>query len=311
MTRPSMLLIGAATVLLLGGGLEAALAEERKPLPPGFVYLKDVDPTIVQDIRYATPFNFTSAPVPGYGGAECVLLREVALALKNAQEELRPQHLGLKVYDCYRPQRAVRAFVDWVKKPDSKGDERHYPRTQRVDLVKLGYISAASNHSYGTAVDLTLIARPREPSQTEPGKSYGSCIAPQAEREPDESMDMGTGFDCFDRQSRNPALIDPAEPEAKDEAPDEAAAESAQSGGRLSPPQPGTTGLSNGSAPTTRSAPKLDIGEEQRNWRLALFQVMTDHGFKGIRAEWWHYQFGHIGRPLKSQDFVIPARAAP
>src|SRR3974377_916310 len=120
MTRAAMLLIGAATVQLLGAAPEATVADERKPLPTGFVYLRDIDPTIVQDIRYATPFNFTGAPVPGYGAAECVLLREVALALQNAQEERRPQHLGLKVYDCYRPQRAVRAFVDWVKKPDSK-----------------------------------------------------------------------------------------------------------------------------------------------------------------------------------------------
>ena len=306
-----MLLIGSATFHLLGAGLGAALAEERNPLPPGFVYLRDIDPTIVQDIRYATPFNFTGAPVPGYGAAECVLLREVAFALKNVQDELRPQNLGLKVYDCYRPQRAVRAFVDWVKKPDSSGDERHYPRTQRVDLVKLGYISAISSHSYGTAVDLTLIALPREPLQAEPGKSYGSCLASKAEREPDESLDMGAGFDCFDNQSRSPALIDPAEPEAKDDAPEEAAAETAQKGGGLSWPQPGTTGLSNGAALANRAAPKLEITEEQRNWRLALFQVMIDHGFEGIRAEWWHYQFARIGRPLKPQDFVIPSRSAP
>src|SRR5208283_4149095 len=269
-----------------------------EPLPPNFVYLKDIDSTIVQDIRYATPFNFTGAPVPGYGAAECVLLREVALALKDVQEELRPQNLGLKVYDCYRPQRAVRAFVDWVKKPDARGDDRHYPRTQRTDLVKLGYISALSNHSYGTAVDLTLIALPREPLQAELGNSHGSCVAPQPEREPDESLDMGAGFDCFDKQSRNPALIDPAEPEAKDEAPDEAAAETARTGASLSSPQPGTTGVSDGAAPANGAASKLEISEEQRNWRLALFQVMTDHGFKGIRAEWWHYQFANIKRPL-------------
>ena len=128
-----------------------------------------------------------------------MLLREVALALKDAQEELRPQNLGLKVYDCYRPQRAVRAFVDWVKKPDAKGDDRHYPRTQRTDLVKLGYISALSNHSYGTAVDLTLIALPREPLQAELGnepwvlrRSSGRSVSPT------RVLDMGAGFDCFD-----------------------------------------------------------------------------------------------------------------
>ena len=112
-----------------------------------------------------------AAPVPGYGAPECVLLREVAVALKEVQDELRAKNLGLKVYDCYRPRRAVSAFVDWVKKPNSKGDESHYPNTSRADLLKLGYISAVSSHSYGTAVDLTLIALSAEPSRAELGKS--------------------------------------------------------------------------------------------------------------------------------------------
>ncbi len=277
MTRAATLLIGAATLYLLGGGPGAAFAEARKSLPPGFVYLKDIDPTIVQDIRYATPFNFTGAPVPGYG-AECVLLREVAIALKDAQDELRPQNLGLKVYDCYRPQRAVRAFVDWAKKPDAKGDERHYPRTPRADLVKLGYISAASNHSYGTAVDLTLIALPTERAQAARRNDYGACVAPKDEREPDESLDMGTGFDCFDLNSRNPALLGSSDAEAQKSA-----------------------------EKSELAAPPLEIQKDQRDRRLQLFALMKDHGFKGIGAEWWHYQYTRIPRPLKPQDFAIPA----
>ena len=276
MMRAAMLLFGAATVHLLGA-THAAHAEGRKPLPPGFVYLKDIDPTIVQDIRYATPFNFTGAPVQGYGAAECVLLREVALALKDAQEELRLQNLGLKVYDCYRPQRAVRAFVDWVRKPDSKGDDRHYPRTQRSDLVKLGYISAASNHSYGTAVDLTLIALPSESAQAR-RNDYAACVAPKDQREPDESLDMGTGFDCFDLNSRNPALLGSSDAEAQKSA-----------------------------EKPELAAPPLEIQKDQRDRRLQLFTLLKAHGFKGIGAEWWHYQYTRIPRPLKPQDFAIPA----
>jgi zinc D-Ala-D-Ala dipeptidase len=306
MTRAALLLIGAATGHLLGAAFEAALAEERKPLPPGFVYLKDIDPTIVQDIRYATPFNFTGAPVPGYDAPECVLLREVAVALRAAQDELRAQNLGLKIYDCYRPRRAVRAFVDWVKKLNSKGDESHYPNTSRADLVKQGYISAVSSHSYGTAVDLTLISLPREPSQAEAGKSYGSCVAPKAEREPDESLDMGTGFDCFDKQSRNPALIDPAEAEAEEEAaPGDGLAAPAQIPGAATPEPRKSAETPDG------AAPPLEIDKDQRGRRLQLFEVMKNHGFKGIRAEWWHYQYAHIARPLKPQDFVIPSRNTP
>jgi D-alanyl-D-alanine dipeptidase len=302
MKRAALLLTGATMSFLFGLTVETVAAERGKALPQGFVYLKDIDPTIVQDIRYATPFNFTGASVPGYDAAECVLLREVAMALKAVQDELRAKNLGLKVYDCYRPRRAVRAFVDWVKKPNSKDDERHYPHTNRADLVKLGYISAVSSHSYGTAVDLTLIALPREPSQAEPGKSYGSCVAPKAEREPDESLDMGTGFDCFDLNSRNPALLDPAEAEAKEAAaPGDGLAEPAQIPGAAAPEARKSTETPDG------AAPPLEIEKDQRDRRLQLFEVMKSHGFKGISAEWWHYQYTRIARPLKPQDFVIPS----
>jgi D-alanyl-D-alanine dipeptidase len=301
MRRAALLLTGAIVSFLFVLTAEAVAAERGKALPRSFVYLKDIDPTIVQDIRYATPFNFTGAPVPGYDAPECVLLREVAEALKAVQDELRAQNLGLKVYDCYRPRRAVSAFVGWVEKPGSKGDERHYPHTSRADLVKLGYISAVSSHSYGTAVDLTLIALPREPSQAEPGKSYGSCVAPRAEREPDESLDMGTGFDCFDLNSRNPALLDSTEAEAKEEAAGDGSTPAAQNPGPAAPEaQKSAEKLDSAALP-------LEIEKDQRDRRLQLFELMKSHGFKGIRAEWWHYQYTRVVRPLKPQDFVIPS----
>ncbi len=71
-------------------------------------------PSIAQDIRYASPNNFTAAPLPGYGAPECVLRREAAEALARVQAELARQHLGLKTYDCYRPERAVRAMWRWA-----------------------------------------------------------------------------------------------------------------------------------------------------------------------------------------------------
>src|SRR5689334_9090392 len=91
--------------------LAAIPAYARDMLPPGFVYLRDIDPTIVQDIRYATSDNFTGHPLPGYGAGECILRREAAEALRRVQAELAPEKLSLKVYDCYRPTRAVRAMA--------------------------------------------------------------------------------------------------------------------------------------------------------------------------------------------------------
>ena len=90
------------------------LAQAQGRLPSDFVYLRDVDATIEQDMRYAGWRNFTGKPLPGYGAAECVLRRDAAQALKLAQDDLRGSGLSLKVYDCYRPQRAVNAMANWA-----------------------------------------------------------------------------------------------------------------------------------------------------------------------------------------------------
>src|SRR5450759_3875569 len=104
-----------------------AAAAER--LPAGFVYLRDVEPSIAQDMRYAGSDNFTGQPLPGYGAAH-------------------------------------------------------------------------SAHSTGSAVDLTLIQRPAAPAPPfDRSAAYGSCTGPAAQRAPDNSLDMGTGFDCFDARS--------------------------------------------------------------------------------------------------------------
>lgn len=164
------------------------------------VYLRDVDPSIAQDIRYATKDNFTGFKVPGYLAGECMLLKPVAEMLKRAQADLKARGLSLKVYDCYRPQKVVDAFVAWAKAPDAGGaTKRFYPRTPKGELLKKGYIEPVSHHSRGIAVDVTLIidgaaaAKPFDPLA-----NYGGCISPAAMRSPDNSLDMGTGFDCFD-----------------------------------------------------------------------------------------------------------------
>ena len=186
----------ATAVATPAGTLAAAL-------PPGFVYLRDIDPTIAQDIRYAGADNFVGRPLPGYGAPECVLRRDVALALKQVQADLVAAGHGLKVYDCYRPTRAVRAMAQWANDGRSAGPtKRFFPRLEKSKLFALGYIAMRSAHSSGTAVDLTLIALPRTPAaEINLAASYGSCVAPAAQREPDDSLDMGTGYDCLDTAS--------------------------------------------------------------------------------------------------------------
>jgi D-alanyl-D-alanine dipeptidase len=182
-----------------------AAAAER--LPAGFVYLRDVEPSIAQDMRYAGSDNFTGRPLPGYGAPECVLRRAVAQALAQVQADLARETLSLKVYDCYRPTRAVRGFMRWAQEPEKAGareapTKRFFPALEKRTLFASGYIAAHSAHSTGSAVDLTLIQRPA--AQAPPfdrSAAYGPCTGPAAQRAPDASLDMGTGFDCFDERS--------------------------------------------------------------------------------------------------------------
>jgi D-alanyl-D-alanine dipeptidase len=191
------LFAGSAFFLLLAAPAMAGR------LPPGFVYLRDVAPAIAQDMRYASYDNFTGRPLPGYDAPECVLRRDVAQALAKVQADLARQSLGLKVYDCYRPARAVRAFARWSQTPDpAPPTKRFFPTLEKRTLFAKGYIAAQSAHSTGNAVDLTLIAWPPAPAPPYDARaSYGPCTGPADKRAPDNSLDMGTGFDCFDAKS--------------------------------------------------------------------------------------------------------------
>jgi D-alanyl-D-alanine dipeptidase len=190
-------------LLALALALPAAARDPLpRPLPKDFVYLHDVAPGIAQDMRYASDDNFAGRPLPGYGAGECVLRREVAAALARVQQDLAPKGLGLKIYDCYRPTRAVAAMAAWAQSSRDKSTRRFFPARRKETLFALGYIAAHSAHSTGIAVDLTLIQRGAPPpGRFDRAAHYGPCNGAASERAPDNSLDMGTGFDCFDPAS--------------------------------------------------------------------------------------------------------------
>src|SRR5262249_45796103 len=131
--------IAPAAAMMLLAMAQAAAAQ--RALPSGFVYLRDVDPTIVQDMRYAGSDNFVGHPLPGYAAAECILRQDVAAALKRVQAELAAAGFLLKVYDFYRPMRAVRAMVEWVNDGRSgAATKRFFPRLTKNTLLR-GYIA--------------------------------------------------------------------------------------------------------------------------------------------------------------------------
>src|SRR3954451_8273238 len=106
----------ATLVAVTAGG--AAQARPEPKAPAQFVALRDVDPTIIQEMRYFTPHNFTGAPIDGYRKPMCILTRAAAEGLHRAQVRLLSSGYSLKVYDCYRPQRAVDTFVSWAQDLD-------------------------------------------------------------------------------------------------------------------------------------------------------------------------------------------------
>jgi D-alanyl-D-alanine dipeptidase len=168
--------------------------------PAGFVDLAAVAPGIVVQMRYAGPYNFVGRPVRGYAAPRCLLARPAAMALARVARDLARQGLGLMVYDCYRPRRAVADFVAWAGDDDVSTRERHYPAIPKTQLFGLGYIAAHSGHSRGSTVDLTLIRLPRgavEP-QVEPDDCRRGASSPG-----DGGVDMGTSFDCFDERAHS------------------------------------------------------------------------------------------------------------
>jgi zinc D-Ala-D-Ala dipeptidase len=142
----------------------------------GFVDVKEFIPSVQLDIRYYTTDNFVGLRIDGYDTPKCFLTREAAVALKNVQEELARNGQSLKIFDCYRPQRAVDHFVRWGKDlSDQKMKSKYYPSIDKENLFRDGYIAAKSGHSRGSTLDLTII-----------------------DLESNQELDMGTDFDFFD-----------------------------------------------------------------------------------------------------------------
>jgi zinc D-Ala-D-Ala dipeptidase len=187
-------------LLVLIVWLLPAQAGAASALPKGFVYLRDVDPTILQDVRYAGSHNFVGRPIKGYLAAECILSEPAARALKAVQAKLALKNLSLIVWDCYRPKRAVDDFLRWSREPArAEMKAEFYPRTDKQSLFASGYLAVRSAHSRGSTVDLGIVpstfSLPTPQAALPPLKP---CIAPKGERFEDGTIDFGTGYDCLD-----------------------------------------------------------------------------------------------------------------
>jgi len=130
----------------------------KKGLPDGFVYVTDVMPDVLLDIRYFSTYNFVGARVEGYLAPTAILSAEAARALKEVRDELKAKGYLLKIFDAYRPQKGVNHFVRWAKEVNDTIYKRtFYPNIDKSKLFALNYIASRSGHSRGSTVDLTLV----------------------------------------------------------------------------------------------------------------------------------------------------------
>ena len=128
----------------------------------GFVVLSDIIPEIILDIRYYSAFNFVGERIDGYDLPLAIVTIEAAKALKKVNDELLQNDCCLKVYDAYRPERAVRHFMKWARNDDIRMKEYFYPDLDKKDLIPLGYIAEKSAHSRGSTIDLTIFDLKRQ-----------------------------------------------------------------------------------------------------------------------------------------------------
>ncbi len=165
--------------LLVASGAPAVLAQDR---PAGFVDAATVVPGLIVEMRYAGSHNFVGRPIDGYEAPHCLLTKEAADALAAVARDLAPRGLRIKVFDCYRPTRAVANFVRWARDlHDTAGKAEFYPDVDKRTLFRDGYIASHSGHSRGATIDMTL------------AKDDGTALGAE--------LDMGTPFDFFSPKS--------------------------------------------------------------------------------------------------------------
>lgn len=168
-------------------------------LRSGFVYLSDIDPSILINLKYHSDNNFTGKRIKGCETGHAVLTHQAANALRNVQEDLITYGYSLVVYDAYRPKKSYDQFNNWLQKKDSKEiKDLYYPNLKKENIKTNGYIKEKYAHIRGSTVDVTIISlkgKLKNFSQKEK-RSYKD--QKDIIFQNDGTLDMGTSYDLFD-----------------------------------------------------------------------------------------------------------------
>ena len=122
-----------------------------------FVLLNEAIPDAILEIRYYSTYNFVGNRIDGYEEPLALLTKEATTALKEVSDQLKERGYRIKIFDAYRPQKAVKYFMNWAKNlSDTKMKKYFYPELKKDVLFQQGYISEKSSHSRGSTVDLSL-----------------------------------------------------------------------------------------------------------------------------------------------------------
>jgi D-alanyl-D-alanine dipeptidase len=188
-------------LFVLVSSIQLSFTLSKEARLKGFVYLHEVDPTIIVSLRYATCENFVGKPVDGYNRSVAIMTKQAAEALKKVQEEVNKDGYCLILYDAYRPQQAVDHFVKWSSDiNDQLKKAQYYPRVNKADVFELGYVAKRSGHSRGSTVDLSLIKNGQSVHGIKEKKrklldGYIIKILDNG------TVDIGSSFDLFDTAS--------------------------------------------------------------------------------------------------------------
>ena len=190
--RHTLILTLCASHALQGGqaafAADPVLSSATTAAEADLVDITRLVPDITLDMRYAGADNFVGEPITGYGAARCLLKAPVAKALAGVERDLRRHSMRLQIFDCYRPARAVRHFVEWAGDlKEQKTKPQHYPNLDKSELLG-DYIAPVSGHSRGATIDLTL-------QQCDEHGTH--CRA----------LDMGTDFDFFDSSAHTDSAL--------------------------------------------------------------------------------------------------------